>query len=73
MHIQQTYALPNEIPPVPITIQQHTQYYCWYIPLLLLCVQSLSNLMQTLILTLQENIFDAHLLVDFTVNVWQYT
>ena len=72
MHIQQTHV-SNEIPPVPITIQQHTQYYCWHILLLLLCVQSLSNLMQTFILTLQEYIFDVHHLVDFPVNVWQYT
>ena len=37
--------------------------------LLILCVQSLSNLMQTVILTLQENIFDVHHLVDFPVTV----
>ena len=36
-----------------------------------LCVQSLSNLMQTFTLTLQENICDVHHLVDFLVNVWQ--
>ena len=29
----------------------------------------LSNLMQTFILTLQENIFDVHLLVDFPMTV----
>ena len=34
-----------------------------------LCVQSLSNLMQTFILTLQENIFDVHHLVDFPMTV----
>ena len=32
--------------------------------LLLLCVQSLFNLMHVFILTLQENIFDVHHLVD---------
>ena len=34
-----------------------------------LCVQSLSNLIQTFTLTLQENVFDVHHLVDFPMTV----
>ena len=66
MHIQQTHVVPNEIPPVPIRKATHPTTAdtsrCYY-----LCVQSLSNLMQTFILTLQENISDVHHLVDFAV------
>ena len=72
MHIQQTHAVPNEIPP---TCSHHSTAAH---PVLYTDISRCSYyvciiLVKPFILTLQENIFDVHHLVGFPVNVWQYT